>query len=289
MQVLVIANQTAVGTHVTSKLAELRGDGPPLSVHVVVPATPRRTGGQRPFDDEGRPIYDADGVQRATRQLNQAVSLIEKTGSQVTGGIGPADPMAAAEAALDGRPVDRIVVSTLPSGTSRWIAMDLPHRLQRRFKVPVDHIVGKPAPEEVAPRKPVEGPVKILLIEDQPADVALTREALGRVGLETDLKVASNGAEAIEALRAYGPNANHLVLLDLKMPVLDGHEFLEQAGREFDLDQLNIVVLTTSTSDSDRDRAHALGASAYLIKDPDFSTFADTLGSVVTEVARDTR
>ncbi len=282
-QILVIANKTAIGTHLTQKLHELKGDAPTIGVHVVVPATPRMPGGPA-VDAEGRSIHDADGRLRAERQLHGAIAAIEKIGATVTGSVGESDPMQAAGAAMTDRRVDRILVSTLPIGASRWVAMDLPHRLARRFKVPVDHVIGAEAPEEIE-RVPITGPVNVLLIEDQPADAALTEQALDLSRQEVDLTVAKNGAEALAVLRTYGPDANNLVLLDLKMPVLDGHEFLEQAGDEFDLDRMNIVVLTTSTSDADRERAHALGAGAYIVKDPDFDVFADTLASVVREVA----
>lgn len=283
-QILVIANQTAVGTHLTQKLHELKGDAPTIGVHVVVPATPRvRTSGPT-VDAEGRSIHDADGRLRAERQLHGAVAAIEKIGAAVTGAVGDPDPLQSAETAMRERRIDRIVVSTLPTGVSRWVAMDLPHRLGRRFKVPVDHVIGAEVPEQLE-RKPVEGPVNVLLIEDQPADAALTEQALELAPYDVKLTIAKNGAEAVEVLRTYGPNANNLVLLDLKMPVLDGHEFLQQAGDEFDLDRMNIVVLTTSTSDTDRQRAHALGAGAYIVKDPDFDVFSETLASVVREVA----
>lgn len=282
-QILVIANQTAIGTHLTQKLHELRGQSPTIGVHIVVPATPRAPGGT-PVDSEGRTIHDADGKLRAERQLQGAIADIEKTGATVTGSVSGPDPMQGADAAIQQRRVDRIVVSTLPIGASRWIAMDLPHRLSRRFKVPVDHVIGAEIAES-AERSPLSGPVHVLLVEDQPADAALTRQALEQTNNDVEMTVAKNGAEALAALRTYGPDANNLVLLDLKMPVLDGHEFLEQASSEFDLDQMNIVVLTTSTNDADRERAHALGASAYIVKDPDFDIFTETLGSVVREVA----
>jgi CheY-like chemotaxis protein len=162
--------------------------------------------------------------------------------------------------------------------------MDLPHRIERRFRLPVEHIVGQAVEEQITP-EPIEGPVRVLLVEDQPADIALTRQAFENDDHEVDIRVAKNGAEALDALRTYGPESVDMILLDLKMPVLDGHEFLDQVGQEFELDKLNVVVLTTSSSDSDRERAHALGAGAYIIKDPDFEVFQNSLASVVGEVA----
>ncbi|MDH3683469.1 MAG: response regulator [Acidimicrobiia bacterium] len=284
-QVLVVANQTAVGPHVTQRVHELKGDAPEIGVHVVVPATPRVAKGQSAVDDAGRPIHDGDGHQRAERQLRAAIDSLERAGAtNVSGSVGAPDPMQAAANAIRERRIDRIIVSTLPVGVSRWLAMDLPHRLERRFKLPVDHVIGKPTVDEVD-RTPIEGPLQVLLIEDQPADVALTKQALSRADTEVEVTVAKNGAEAVEVLRTYGSGSADLVLLDLKMPVLDGHEFLEQVGREFDLESLDIAVLTTSTNEADRERAHALGAGAYIVKDPDFDVFCEMLASLVREVA----
>ena len=280
-QVLVVANQTAVGSHITQRLHELKNESGEIAVHVLVPAT--RTS-RLDVDSEGRPIHDADGVERAKQQVARAVEAIEKIGAVVTGGVGTSDPMAATLAATRERRIDRVIVSTLPVGASRWLAMDLPHRLQRRLNVPVEHIVGKDVPDVVR-RGPVGRPIKVLLVEDQPADIALARRAIDSVDVETELMVAKNGAEALAAVRTYHTSGFDLLLLDLKMPVLDGHEFLEQAGKEVDLDELSIVVLTTSTNDADRERAHALGAAAYMVKDPDYDRFAESLGSVIREIA----
>lgn len=283
-EILIVANQTAVGTQITRRVHELKGEDAEIGVYIVVPATPRIAGGQPKQDGEGRPYHDADGVERAGRQLRLAKEALTKAGATVDGMVGPSDPMRAVTLAAENRRIDRVIVSTLPVGVSRWIAMDLPHRLGRRLDVPVDHVIGTEF-DDSADRSVTEGPIHVLLIEDQPADIELTRQALDQAGHRIELKVAKNGADALAALRTYGPTSSDLILLDLKMPVLDGHEFLAQAGDEFDLDALNIVVLTTSNSESDREKAHALGARAYMIKDPDFDSFASGLSSVVNEVA----
>lgn len=280
-KILVVANQTAVGAHLTQRVYEMKEAEPEIEVMVVVPATPRS--GSR-TDIVGRPVHDHDGVERAGRQLSGAISALEKIGVTGTGWVGPADPMACVRSALSDRSFNHIIVSTLPVGVSRWVAMDLPHRIERRFNLPVDHIVGQAVDEQVSP-EPIEGPVRVLLVEDQPADIALSQQVFENDVHEIDVRVAKNGAEALDALRTYGPESVDIVLLDLKMPVLDGHEFLARASEEFELDRLNVVVLTTSSSDNDRERAHALGVGAYIIKDPDFEVFQASLASVVSEVA----
>lgn len=281
--ILVVANRTAVGTHLTQRLYDLKeGDGS-LSVYIVVPAAPKSHRGLK-VDSVGRPIHDPYGLEQAHIQLAKAVRALEQIGVTANGRVGQADPMGCVRSAIAERTFDRIIVSTLPPGASRWIAMDLPHRIERRYKIPVDHVIGRPITEPIVPQR-LEGPVKVLLVEDQPADIELTRRAFELADIDVDLTVAKNGAEALMALRTYGLSSTDLVLLDLKMPVLDGHEFLEEVGAEFDMEQLNVVVLTTSSSDADRERAHALGAGAYMVKDPDFDVFAETLGSVIDEVA----
>lgn len=279
--ILVLANRTAVGTQITQHLFELKQSDPDLSVVVALPATPRTHRGIK-VDALGRSIRDPYGLDRAYAQLNKAVAAIGNLGVKVGGWVGPADPMACVRRAVNERTFDRIVVSTLPPGSSRWLAMDLPHRIERRYDIPVDHVVGHPIVDD-ADTQPAEGPVTILLVEDQKADIELTRRALEQSDVEVDLMVAKHGAEALAAVRTYGAEGLDLVLLDLNMPVLDGHEFLEQVGRELDLQTLNVAILTTSTSDRDRERAHALGAGSYLVKDQDFDAFAATLGSVVNE------
>ena len=97
--------------------------------------------------------------------------------------------------------------------------------------------------------------------------------------------MVGDGAEAVNHIRVHGQKDIDLVLLDLKMPKVDGHEFLEIVGREFDVNALNVTVVTSSVSDEDRERAHALGAGAYVVKDPDIYEFQAAIHSIVTEVA----
>ncbi|MDH3683862.1 MAG: response regulator [Acidimicrobiia bacterium] len=282
-QVLVVANRTAIGAHLTQRVYELKQSESGLSVVVVVPATPPSHRGLK-VDADGRQVADPYGLERAHRQLSKALAALENVGVTATGWVGPADPMGCVRQATSEMTFDRIIVSTLPPGSSRWVAMDLPHRISRRYKIPVDHVIGRRVAEPEEP-EPLEGPVHVLLVEDQPADIELTRRAIDLIATQVDLMVARNGAEAMAALRTYGLGGIDLVLLDLKMPVLDGHGFLEAVGEEFDLDDLNVVILTTSTSQQDRERAHALGAGAYVVKDPDFDVFTDALRSVVDEMA----
>lgn len=126
---------------------------------------------------------------------------------------------------------------------------------------------------------------RILLVEDRPADVRLTKRALKKAGFTGTLTVAENGRVALDMLLQQGPHAEtplpHLVLLDWMMPLVNGHEVLIEMRKHEHLKMLPVVVLTTSTSTMDIEAAYADGCNAYLVKpvDPDeFQKTMDALG-----------
>ncbi len=276
--VLVVTDGTEVGAHVTTRVRELDEAEPDLHVHVLVPAPkwiPSIHG------------HQVEGDERANVQLREALDLFDLIGVQATGEVGGPDPMQATGQVLPMVRPDLILVSTLPVGISRWLNMDLPHRLVRRFGIPVEHVMGKPVDDnqwESMPRRH-DGPIRILLVEDSADEARIMRFALGETQERIDLTVVGDGAEAVAHIRRYGQDDIDLVLLDLKMPRVDGHEFLEIMARDFDVNALNVTVVTSSVALEDRERAHALGAGAYVIKDPDIHEFTDAIHSIVTEVA----
>lgn len=281
-RILVVANQTVVGSELLAEVERLKRVDPDVELTVLVPATEPK---DQPVNDHGQPLHHDLGRKQANERLVHALTAFRKIGASVEGSVGPADPMQAVQEAMTHGNFDSIVVSTLPVGVSKWLNMDLPHRLERRFGLPVEHVVGSADSSDMVTL--TSDAVSVLLVEDQPADVELTRQALSRIELRVDMTVSANGQEALEHLRTLngGGSAIDLVLLDLNMPVLDGHQFLARLDEEFGVEHFNVVILTTSTSDADRQRAHELGAAAYVVKDPDFDSFRDTLASLVTEVA----
>ena len=134
---------------------------------------------------------------------------------------------------------------------------------------------------------PGMAPVRVLLVEDDESDAELTSLALSRCTTPSTLDTVGDGAQAIERLRAAGGSAGvDLVLVDLKMPVVDGFELLERLRAEHDLEKLAVVVLTTSSRLEDRERAHALGAHAYVTKEASFPLYRDLLEGLLSDVAR---
>ena len=120
-------------------------------------------------------------------------------------------------------------------------------------------------------------PVEILLVEDDPGDVLMTRDALQESKLLHHLHVLDNGEEAVRYLKREHPYEDavrpDLVLLDLNLPRLDGREVLSTIKADTNLRQIPCVVLTTSESEDDIARSYDLHANAYVTKPVDFAGF----------------
>jgi len=125
----------------------------------------------------------------------------------------------------------------------------------------------------------LEKPVEILLAEDNPGDVMLTKKALEQGKLANNLHVATDGVETLAFLRQEGEYADKprpdLVLLDLNMPRKDGQDVLKSLREDEDLCRIPVVVLTSSESEADIARSYELSANAYLTKPVDFDGFIE--------------
>jgi two-component system response regulator len=121
----------------------------------------------------------------------------------------------------------------------------------------------------------------ILLVEDNPMDEALTLRAFARSGLLNPILVARDGVEALDVLFARGAHAGRttlpqLVLLDLRLPRLDGLEVLAAMRAEDRTRTLPVVILTSSVEDVDLVRGYSLGANSYVRKPVDFAEFVSS-------------
>ncbi len=125
---------------------------------------------------------------------------------------------------------------------------------------------------------------EILLVEDNPADVGLTREALDDAKVANHLTVVGDGMEAMAYLRREGKYAKatvpDLILLDLNLPKKDGRSVLADVKADEALKRIPVVVLTTSAADEDVYRAYGLHANCYICKPVDFGTFVRIINSL---------
>jgi len=119
--------------------------------------------------------------------------------------------------------------------------------------------------------------IQILLVEDDPGDVLITREAFAENKVRNELSVVSDGESAIAFLRREGDFAAvprpDLILLDLNLPRKDGHEVLAEIKSDVDLQRIPVVILTTSRAEEDILRSYDLHANAYVTKPVDFERF----------------
>jgi chemotaxis family two-component system response regulator Rcp1 len=132
--------------------------------------------------------------------------------------------------------------------------------------------MSKKSPETAKP------PLGVLLVEDDPGDVMIAREALVAAKLHTRLDVVSDGEEALEFLRRTGEFTEatrpDLILLDLNLPRMSGHEVLAAVKQDPDLRRIPVVVLTTSASEADIAKSYDLHANVYVAKPVDFHAFS---------------
>ena len=146
-RVLVVANQTLGGSQLLQSIRDRMTQGS-CQFTLLVPATAqaqrdstmqmlgRRLGSNLPLPGDTRTAFEAD-YDHARSQLEFGIEQLQMLGAQVDGDVGDANPVKAIEDALSRRKYDEIILSTLPSGVSRWLGQDLPHKVKRKFKGPV--------------------------------------------------------------------------------------------------------------------------------------------------------
>jgi CheY-like chemotaxis protein len=126
----------------------------------------------------------------------------------------------------------------------------------------------------------------VLLVEDSPYDVELIQTALSEARLVNEIAVTNDGEQALDYLCRRGPHAGRtsadpaVILLDLKMPKVDGREVLRRLRADPHLKLIPVVVLTSSREEQDLFETYNLGANAYLVKPVDFEAFTAAVTKV---------
>jgi CheY-like chemotaxis protein len=127
-------------------------------------------------------------------------------------------------------------------------------------------------------------PMQVLLVEDSPGDVRLTREAFHTANVGISVHVAADGVEAMAFLRREGPYLRSprpdLILLDLNMPRMDGRQVLAEIKGDNDLKAIPTVVLTTSEAEADVAKSYQLQANCYLSKPVQLEEFEELVENI---------
>jgi CheY-like chemotaxis protein len=132
----------------------------------------------------------------------------------------------------------------------------------------------------------MDDPGEILLVEDNPNDIELILAALSENELDTEVFVVRDGEEALDYLYGQGAHESRpvenprVVLLDLKLPKVDGLEVLERIKTDPDLKTIPVVMLTSSREERDLLRSYDLGTNAYVVKPMSFKDFIEIVGEV---------
>lgn len=122
--------------------------------------------------------------------------------------------------------------------------------------------------------------IDILIVEDNPHDVVFIKQAIHELDMPLNVMHIQNGADAIDyldALTSKKEPAPRLILSDIRMPKMDGYEFMQYIKAKDNLRDVPLIVVSTSEQDADIERSYRLGANSYLIKPMDVSVFIETL------------
>lgn len=131
---------------------------------------------------------------------------------------------------------------------------------------------------------PIDRPIDVLLVEDDPGDVDLTKESLEEAKVRVSLNVVEDGESALEYLRQEGRYTDatrpDIILLDLNLPGKDGREVLAEIKSDSDLKQIPVVILTTSDAEMDIIKTYDLGASCYITKPVGLGQFTEVVKQI---------
>ncbi|HEV7403098.1 MAG TPA: response regulator [Chthoniobacteraceae bacterium] len=180
----------------------------------------------------------------------------------------------------------RTYISDVERGT-RNLSLESIGKLAAALKLSVAGLFERADPERTSERL-----IEILLVEDNPDDIALTRRAFWKARIANPLHVVRDGAEALEFLFATGPYAGRraadlpgVILLDLNLPQITGLEVLRRIKSDPRTREVPVVVLTVSNDDGDIAACRQLGVQSYIVKPVGFQNFSEVTPHLLLEWA----
>jgi two-component system response regulator len=133
----------------------------------------------------------------------------------------------------------------------------------------------------------IEDPVEILLVEDSPSDLELTLHALRRNNIANNIRVVSDGEEALDFIFCENDyinrditNTPRIIMLDMKLPKVDGIEVLRRIKKDARTRKIPVVMLTSSREEKDIVESYELGVNSYIVKPVDFDQFTEAVRQV---------
>jgi hypothetical protein len=308
---LVVANRSVGGRKLADYLVGLANERGSVEVHIVMPERQLNS-----FDvvwDAGLALplmADPEAELRervAQERLDRTVSELQCVGLDVSGELGPAAPLAAVGLMLERQAYDEIVISTLPVGLSRWLHMDLPRRLQRRFALPVTTIVHEgdedlgaavvgsmtAAPGRVrfvarVRETAVEHPMQVLVATSDTPEGRRIVALLDQLEL-CCLHLVGTPSEVMAYLRGAGNYAGRampdLFVVPIEPIVRAGEGFAwAEIGDELDRGRRALLVIGTADTDTNRDLADRMHAWAFVPLSDDDATNRDVLELMLIEL-----
>lgn len=133
--------------------------------------------------------------------------------------------------------------------------------------------------------QPYDKPAKILLVEDNPVDIDLTQRAFRKQNINCSIQIAKDGEEACNALQRWEKGEDEppmIILLDLKMPRMNGFDFLKVIKQSPASKSIPTIVLTSSNEENDINSAYQLGANSYLLKPIEYGQFLTLIQMICT-------
>lgn len=273
MRVLLVANQTLGGAELAQHLSELHASEPGLSLHVLVPAAVVGVIAD-PSEMLSLLAVDVEAERReAEARMNTLIDWLRRGGVPASGEITVAQPLLAVATAVRSRRFDRVILSTFPPGVSRWLRMDLAHRVKRMCDLPVTTIIndsGVSRPPELlgVAQATRTAEIDTILVASEPR-LARLRSLTQSVSVPLHLIECADVDAAIVAVDGLAGGRDHgaLVALEVAAPksALDALARLKAHDPE-----LSVSMLSDGDDPAARTRAHELGASAFfvLIDDP---------------------